>query len=234
LTDGFIIDPLPIILAELSDLMRPLGNTADRVAWFTIATQRPSDFASAIPIRWSRLPLLGDDAAVIEAADRIRLASLQPLWNPGQSPPSVRNASAVVQNGLLSVRPFSDSPHLLFALGTPLGHYKSIVIRARFGVAYRIGAFFARPADERGIMGQVPAPGKWFDVLFNMEMNPFWAREAGSDFRFDPASDFGVGSEVEIAGIWGSDASVPPGSPPVAFYPSPDGAERPAIAAIKH
>src|SRR5258708_6966810 len=73
LTDGFIIDPLPNNLGELSDLMRPLDNTADRVAWFSFVTQRPSDFEPAIRLCWSRLPLRGGDDADIKAADRSRL-----------------------------------------------------------------------------------------------------------------------------------------------------------------
>ena len=226
LTNGFIIDPFPSTLAELSDLMRPPGNTADRVESFTLSTPDPSEFRDAIPIRWSRLPFRGDDDAVIGAADRIRLASLQPLWNPRQSLPLVRSATAVVRNGSLTVRPLNDDPQMEFGLGTPLGHFKSIVIRARFGVADRIDAFFGREVDERGIMGQVPAAHKWFDVVLNLDMNPYWAAEAGSGFRFDPASALGVGSEVEIAGIWGSEASVPAGSPAIGFYPLPDAGEQ--------
>ena len=140
-----------------------------------------------------------------------------PIWLPSMGTPEVRGGQASIVGTNLAIRSESIDPQVFFRSPRPLKQFAQIVIRGRFGHTDRVDLFFGKQVDGRSLTGVVPVKERWFTVVFPVADNPYWKREAGDVFRFDPASAGGVGSSIEIAGVWAREKA----TPYVAFEPLP-------------
>ena len=222
LANGVIVDPLPIDLQELVSLLQTGPADVGRVESVRFEAAIPSEFEPTIQVRWYGLPLREQIAAKARFP-RPSQESLFPLWLPRDGPPTVHGGELrSVTPQSVTVRSTSTDPQVYFDVGTLLGKYEVIVIRARFETADQISLFFGRQVDGRGLSHRVPLTERWLDVAINVGLNPYWRGEHGGKLRFDPSSQLGVGSHIDIAGVWGSVLKPPPAAPGIVFHPVPD------------
>jgi hypothetical protein len=223
LAGGFLIRPFPQNLQELAQLFKPemFPPSADQITSVRFHADKPHEFVPEIPIVWSILPIATPQETPRETVSVYPFpkAWLSTLWLPGGRPPKPTNAAIRQHARWLEVTPTTDDPQLLFDVGSSLGRFQTLIVRARFQKADRIDAFFGKQVDGRGVNGTVPAANQWLDVYLNMSQNAYWEDEHGTTLRFDPVSSFGPGTTALIAGVWGSTQAAPPGWPDVQFYP---------------
>ena len=221
LAAGFLIRPFPQDLQELRTLFLPdpFRNSPDQIVSVRFHADKPGEFDAEIPIEWSRLPVKTAGEALDSPRYPLPSASLTPLWRPKDRRPAPLQAQVRAHRNWVEVTPATDDPQLLFDLGTGLGRFRTLIVRARFEKADRIDAFFGKQVDGRGINGVVPVAHQWLDVYLNMSHNSFWEDEHGTVLRFDPVSSAGPGTAASIAGIWGSTQAAPPAWPDIEFYP---------------
>jgi hypothetical protein len=223
LAEGFLIRPFPQDLQDLRPLFSRdvVRNSTEQILSIRFHADKPGEFAADIPIDWSRLTMRS-----AETSDSVRRpfpkASLTPLWLPQDRPPQPTNAQLQARRNWIEITPATNDPQLLFSIGTTLGQFRTMVVRAWFQKADRIDAFFGKQVDGRGIYGIVPVANQWLDVYLNVSQNLFWEDEHGTMLRFDPVSSVGPGTAAYIAGIWGSTQAAPPAAPDVEFYPVPN------------
>ena len=222
LANGVIVNPLPTGLQDVVSLLETGGSDLGRVKSLRFEASVPHEFEPTILVRWYSLPL--QQPLTQEAGfGRLPQDALIPLWLPGDGRPHVAGGHVLTVNPQwLTVRSTTIDPQLTFEIGSSLGQYEMIIIRARFEKADRIHLFFGRQVDGRGLSRVVFVINQWLDVYINVGMNPFWRSEHGTNLRFDPSSADGVGSTIDIAGVWGSTvrpASVAPG---MVFHAVPD------------
>ena len=219
---GFIVRPFPQDLPELRELFLPGLPPAspERLVSVRFHTPRPSEFASDIPVAWSRLPIKAAGTQPLPQYPFPR-NSLTVLWRAGDRPPQPSQARIQVRRNWIEVTPLTADPQLLFDIGPSLGRFRTLIVRAWFEKADRIDAFFGKQIEGRGVNGVVPVTGHWLDVYLNMSQNAYWDAEHGATLRFDPVSSAGPGTSARIAGIWGSTAAAPAVWPDVQFYPVP-------------
>ena len=222
LANGVIVNPMPTGLQDLVSLLETGGSDLSRVKSLRFEASVPHEFEPTILVRWYSLPL---QKPLTQKAGFARLPedALVPLWLPGNDASHIRGCQVVrVNPRWVTVRSTTIDPQVYFEIGSSLGKYEVIVIRARFERRDQIDLFFGRQVDGRGVSGAVPVANRWLDVYINVGTNPFWTAEHGTHLRFDPSSADGVGSTIDIAGVWGSTvrpASVATG---MVFHPVPD------------
>lgn len=222
LASGFLIRPFPQDLQELRELFtpEPLQAPADQVVAVSFHTARPSEFASEIPIEWSRLPVQANPTREVPVFP-LPQNVLVPLWRAGDPLPQPSNAQIQVRRNWIEVTPQTDDPQLLFQIGPGLERFRTLIVRAWFEKADRIDLFFGKQVDGRGVYGTVPLTRQWVDVYLNVSQNPFWDTEHGASLRFDPVSSAGPGTASRIAAIWASPVAASEVSPEVQFFPVP-------------
>ena len=222
LANGAIVNPLPTGLQELVSLLETGGSDLGRVISLRFEASFPHEFEPTILVRWYSLPL---QQPLTQKAGFGRLPqdTLIPLWLPGDGRPHVVGGHVLTVNPeWLTMQSTTIDPQLTFEIGSSLGQYEMIVIRARFEKADGIDLFFGRQADGRGLSRVVPVTNQWLDVYINVGMNPFGRSEHGTNLRFDPSSADGVGSKIDIAGIWGSTVGPSSVPPSMVFHAVPD------------
>ncbi len=222
LANGVIIDPLPVNLQELVSFLQlgPAGVGRAKSVRFEAAV--PSEFKPTFQVRWYGLPLR--EKIVPEARFPLpSRESLVPLWLPRDGPPIVYGGEVgSMTPQAVTVRSTSIDPQVYFDVGPRLGKFESIVIRARFEKADWISLFFGKQVSGRGLSHRVPRTQRWMDVVINVGLTYYWRKEHGAELRFDPSSEMGVGSDVDIAGVWGSVLKPDPAAPGMVFHPVPD------------
>jgi hypothetical protein len=213
--EGVIVSDWPSGLDDLAPMLDGGGNfSQDRVVSIAFETPAPSEFNPEIRIQWSRVKLR--QRALPEQPAPAPVLRLTQLWSPTDPLPFVQNAEVRREHGYITVRSLNNDPQCTFTIGPQLGNYKTIMIRAKYQVSDRIDLFFGRQIDGRGLPGFVRFSQRWIDAYFHVATNPYWSQEHGTNLRFDPVSERGVNSVVEISGIWGSLDPLP-SSYPVLF-----------------
>jgi len=215
LNGGVIVSEWPKGLGDTVPMF--LGDALlqrERVASIVFRADVPDHFRSSIRIHWLRLKVPRPGS--LPAAPSLRLTR---LWGAGDPPPAVLNAELHKERDWLAVKSQNVDPQCVFKLGPDLGLYKTIMIRAKYQVNDRIDLFFGPQINGRGVAGFVPVSGIWIDAYFNVAGNPYWSAEHGSALRFDPMSELGVNTTVQLGGIWGSPDSLP--SADAAFFAMP-------------
>jgi hypothetical protein len=215
LAEGFIAARLPRSLIEYVCVFGD-SRCGERVTSISFRASAPKEFAPVISMHMY-------DWDVHDVGEPTRTATPRPegqlieLWSPRDKAPINRDGTIEFSPSGLTIRPTGIDPQLVFDLHRPLNDFQAIVVRARFSRSDRIDLFFGRQVDGRGVNGVVPQTNQWLDIYFFTARNPYWPVEAGSSLRFDPASELGIGSTIEIAGLWGFKGSVPNESGQVVF-----------------
>jgi hypothetical protein len=206
LSEGAIVSDWPMGLNDVvpAFLGKSMG-PQQRVTSITFRTDAPDRFQSSIRIRWLRLQV-ANNPEPLPSAPPIQLTR---LWGVDDAMPTISNAQLRRNPDYIEIKSLNTDPQCLFNITGDLAQYKTIMIRAKYQVSDRIDLFFGPQINGRGIAGFVRSPESWIDAYFNVEANPYWAAEHGSALRFDPTSELGVNSVVQIAGIWGSRDPLP-------------------------
>jgi hypothetical protein len=217
LKDGLIVSPLPRNLAEMACMFRS-ASCGERVTSVAFHAQAPAEFRPTLRVSLVESQIQGLDNAAASGAPAPPEGKLIELWRPGLPAPAVVQANVRVRPSGLEVHPTGIDPQLSFECRRPLNSFDAIVVRARFSRPDRIDLFFGRQVDGRGIAGFVPRADQWFDVFLYVRKNLYWSAEAGTKFRFDPASELGVGSTIEISSVWGFHGAIPDDADVTEFY----------------
>lgn len=218
LADGIIINDLPRNLTEMEHLFSSRTNP-DHVISARFHAEGRQEYTPLLRINWYRLPLRSGQARNPQWPPPGKLA---PVWRPGQALSACLNAHCTSGPSGLSVSPETGDPQLYFDAGNALRNSQGIVVRARFPVIDRIDLFFGKQIDGRGLNGIIPLVNQWQDVYIYTAHNPFWKMEHGFSIRFDPVSELGIDTHVEIAGVWAFYGRIPDGADDIEFYPLPD------------
>jgi hypothetical protein len=214
LSNGIIINPFPRKLGEVASLLGGCDTPEDQAVAVRFESDNPAEFRRIIELKWYRLPL-----RVLAAPHPETMQALTPIWLPQNGPPAALGAQLIQRSAWLEVGATTVDPQLTFH-SELLGKFETVVIRAKFArPGDRIDFFFGRQVAGRGLSSDVPEANRWLDVYINAGLNPYWRTEHGTNFRFDPASEEGLGSHVEIAGVWGQAAPPHVCGAGVSFYP---------------
>ena len=173
LANGAIVNPLPTGLQELVSLLETGGSGLDRVKSLRFEASFPHEFEPTILVRWYSLPLQ-QPLTQKDGLGRLPEDVLVPLWLPGNDASHIRGGQVVrVNPRWVTVQSTTIDPQVYFEIGSSLGKYEVIVIRARFERRDQIDLFFGRQVDGRGVSGTIPVANRWLDVYINVGTNPY-------------------------------------------------------------
>jgi hypothetical protein len=219
LPSGVIVSDWPAGVDDLSAMFKQAFRpTPDRVKSITFQTASISQYQPNIGVSWWRIRAKRLSRSESDSDIAVPALPLVSLWTSSGPLPHAKGAQLRRTRDSVRATSTTNDPQLTFEIGPNLGRYRTLVIRAKYEVADGVNVFFGRQIDGRGLAGRVPQAGRWLDLYVQLSNNPFWPTEHGTSIRFDPVSESGVGSSVEIAGIWGSESEISPLEPDLAFY----------------
>ncbi len=228
LVNGAIISYLPRSLPNMAPLLG-FGDAVDRDSVVSIRWISPgvAEFKDPIRLSWS----------VVQArkADRDRqlplshpdTTSFVPLWKPKHGFAATSGLRAEEDSKVLVLHPTSGDSQIFLRSTQELTDFKTLLIRGKFSVADQVNLFFGQQGNGRSFGGFVPITGNWIDIYVDVGRNPFWRSEAGSLLRFDPVTSLFHDSQIELAGIWGSNQTIADKPGEMNFYLSQSEGELP-------